>query len=286
MSLSTLRLPDGRILAWAELGSPDGVPVMAFHGTPSSHREWVGASDVLERLGVRFVAPDRPGYGGSTYYKGRRLVDWADDVSRLADHLGWDRFAVVGASGGGPHALVCARLLADRIPVTATIGGVCTLEPGRQVHRLERLGRASRRVPGLGRGVFAASFALRRVAGAHGARLASRTMAPTDQVILGDPTHGEDFLVRTSPTAAAAAAQDMQLFVGDWGFDIEGIPTPLHVWHGTEDRNVPYSQGAYLARTVADGHLHTLSGQGHILFATHPAEILEPLIAGVTRCDR
>ena len=54
--------------------------------------------------GVVAIAPDRPGYGLSTFQKARTLAGWSRDVAELAGHLGLDRFAVVGISGGGPHA--------------------------------------------------------------------------------------------------------------------------------------------------------------------------------------
>jgi len=80
-----LALPDGRSLAYAEFGDPDGRPVLFFHATP----------------GVRLIAPDRPGVGRSTPQPHRRLLDWPDDVRHLADALGLERFAVVGFSNGG-----------------------------------------------------------------------------------------------------------------------------------------------------------------------------------------
>ena len=45
------------------------------------------------------------------------MASAAADVSDIADALGLSRFAVMGHSGGGPHALACGALLrhaADR----------------------------------------------------------------------------------------------------------------------------------------------------------------------------
>ena len=46
---------------------------------------------------------------------GRSVADAAADIAALADELGFERFAVVGGSGGAPHALACGALLADRV---------------------------------------------------------------------------------------------------------------------------------------------------------------------------
>src|SRR5437667_4531585 len=92
-------LPDGRELAWSEAGDPVGAPVFAFHGTPGSRRQLLFDAAPLLAARVRFIAPDRPGYGHSTFHPGRTLRDWAGDVAALADHLGIERFAVLGISG-------------------------------------------------------------------------------------------------------------------------------------------------------------------------------------------
>jgi pimeloyl-ACP methyl ester carboxylesterase len=69
----------------------------------------------VDELGIRLLVADRPGYGASTRLPGRSIASVADDVAVLADSLGWDRFALWGASGGGPHALGCAARMGDRI---------------------------------------------------------------------------------------------------------------------------------------------------------------------------
>src|SRR5262245_28757373 len=103
-----LVLPDGRKLAYAEFGDPDGLPVLYCHGSPGSRLEPLLIGDErLRQAGLRVIAPDRPGMGGSDFQRGRRLTDWPADVVRLADHLRLPRFAILGNSGGGPFAAVC-----------------------------------------------------------------------------------------------------------------------------------------------------------------------------------
>ena len=63
----------------------------------------------------RVITYNRPGYGESERQRGRRVVDCVDDVAALADTLGIDQFTVLGASGGGPHALAVAARLPDRV---------------------------------------------------------------------------------------------------------------------------------------------------------------------------
>ena len=119
-----LRLDDGREIAFAEIGDQNGTPVFAFHGTPGSQLLFRPLDDAARRLGVRLIAPDRPGYGRSDYVPQRRLLDWPRDVCAIADFLGLEKFGVFGVSGGGPHAAVCAHQLAARLLGAAIVCGI------------------------------------------------------------------------------------------------------------------------------------------------------------------
>ncbi|MCB2542379.1 hypothetical protein KQ744_15830, partial [Listeria monocytogenes] len=67
------------------------------------------ASEAAAR-GLRVLSCARPGSPGSAPLPGRRVAAAAADVIAVLDTLGIDRFATMGASGGGPHALACAAL--------------------------------------------------------------------------------------------------------------------------------------------------------------------------------
>ena len=110
-----IRLPGGRTLAYCLYGPESGRPVLFQYGMPGTMFLAPERLSPLDDLGIRLVVPDRPGYGQSTRLPGRSVAAVADDVSFLVDHLGWDRFAIWGASGGGPHALACAALIGNRI---------------------------------------------------------------------------------------------------------------------------------------------------------------------------
>jgi pimeloyl-ACP methyl ester carboxylesterase len=110
-----LRLPDGRDLAYCLYGPEDGAPVLFCYGTPGTMFLAPDRLVPVHELGIRLLVVDRPGYGASTRLPGRGVAAAAGDLAVLVGHLGWDRFAVWGASGGGPHALACAAGLGDRI---------------------------------------------------------------------------------------------------------------------------------------------------------------------------
>jgi pimeloyl-ACP methyl ester carboxylesterase len=100
---TTVRAADGRTLAYAETGDPDGAPVFYFHGLPGSRSDFdtsIG-QEALPGASVRLIGVDRPGFGASDFQPGRRYDDWPADVATVADELGIDRFGVLGYSAGG-----------------------------------------------------------------------------------------------------------------------------------------------------------------------------------------
>lgn len=106
-----ITLPGGRTLGYADFGDPDGYPLLWFHGFPASRLEVISFSQIAHRLNIRLMALDRPGFGLSTFQPERRIMDWPTDVLAFVMHANLKRFIVLGASGGGPYALACAKYL-------------------------------------------------------------------------------------------------------------------------------------------------------------------------------
>ena len=119
----TVAAADGRTLTIAEWGDPDGFPVFLLHGTPGSRLDGQGNASAYADVGARAIMYDRPGYGGSDRFRGRRVVDSVADVSAIANSLDIERFAVSGGSWGGPHSLAVAARLPERVTRAACIAG-------------------------------------------------------------------------------------------------------------------------------------------------------------------
>ncbi len=119
-------LADGRSMGYAMYGPADVRTVVYCHGFPGSRFEFQLIDGVLRSGGVdvRVVVFDRPGYGTSTFQQRRTLLDWPADVAAATERLGLDEFAVVGVSGGGPYAMACGFLLADRVTSLGVAVGV------------------------------------------------------------------------------------------------------------------------------------------------------------------
>jgi pimeloyl-ACP methyl ester carboxylesterase len=275
------RLRDGRDLAWVEVGPEDGTPVLAFHGTPGSRLQLSFDAAAPRESGVRLIVPDRPGYGLSTYHRKRRLIDWADDVAQLATHLDLDHFAVVGLSGGGPHALVCGALLPDRVRAVGVVAGVGpALDRGSEADMMpvnQVLTRLARRAGWSAIPLFSAmTVAGRRWPGQLVERMTQQLPAADAEVLRRPDVRAAfvDDLVRAPRTAGKAAAQDFALFTRDWGFRLEDITVPVHFWQGDADRNVPPAHAERQAAAVPGAVLHRCPGEGHFLGVPRLPEIL------------
>ena len=72
-------------------------------------------------------------------------------------------------------------------------------------------------------------------------------------------------------------ALDGRILARLWGFRLQDIRIPVHVWHGDEDRNVPVSQGEYQARALPHSILHLYRGEGHLVAFDRMPEILQTL---------
>src|SRR6266540_857937 len=183
-----IALPDGRWLAYAEFGDPEGRPVLFFHATPGYRRNPWATDAELRSAGVRLIAPDRPGVGRSTPQPHRRLLDWPDDVRQLADALALQRFAVVGFSNGGPHAAACACKLGPRVSGTALVAPLPPLDaPGavRQLGVPDWYYPLARRAPWALRAVYAGLVALARRDPRRAERLLVSGMSQADRRVFG-----------------------------------------------------------------------------------------------------
>jgi len=284
----TVTLSDGRRLGFAEYGDPTGRPVLWFHGTPGARRQIPPeARRVAAERGVRLVAIERPGVGASTPHTYRRISEWAADVAEAADHLGVDRFAAVGLSGGGPYVLACAHELPERMVAGAVLGGVAPTRGDEAVDGgLVQLAAWTRRLlhplrEPLGHGLWLTVQALRPVATAVFDAYA-RIQPEGDRAVLSDPAMKEMFiddLLRGANRWFRAFVYDAVLFGRHWGFHVADIRVPIHFWHGDADPIVPLEHGEHLAKLVPAAELRVRPGESHLGGLGAAAEVLDTLLA-------
>ncbi|MGC5017728.1 alpha/beta fold hydrolase [Micromonospora sp. DT47] len=279
--------PDGRRLAVETSGAPDGEAVFLLHGTPGSRSGPRPRGIVLYRLGVHLVCYDRPGYGDSDRHEGRRVADAAADVAAIADDLGIDRFAVVGRSGGGPHALACAALLPDRVTRAAVLVG---LAPAGAPDLDWYAGMAEANVGDFGLAdEDPAELTLELTMRAADARRDPRTLLEFLRPQLPEPDIRvvDDVAIRRLLTDMYAEAlrhgpegwiDDVLAMRRGWGFDLGAIRAPVRLWHGEQDRFTPVGHSRWLASRIPRAQVQVQPGAAHF----GAVEILPQTLAWLT----
>jgi len=280
----TLTLSGGRKLAWTEYGDSDGDAVFVFHGTPGSRLMYRLADAPAQRLGLRLIAPDRPGFGLSDFQPGRKLIDWPNDVRAIADHLGIERFAVAGVSGGGPYTAACAALLPERVTAAALVspvGPFCAPEGPAKLPRGEAV--FFRTVPQFTlamTGVFSISRAMFNVAPEAMFRALMRRAGAADAPILSRPEVKENVLagvIEGVRPGIRGVVQEFKLFSERWNIPFEAIKAPFLLWQGLADRNVPISAALHLAELVPQCKPIRVVGAGHYWIFDHMEDVLGAL---------
>src|SRR2546421_7116385 len=290
-----LSTPEGRILRYCLYGPEDGRPAVVHDGTPGTRLRSRPAVDLLTRCGVRALVCDRPGYGGSTRLPGRSVADVVDDVARLADAQGWDRFATWGVSGGGPHALACAAMLPDRVTRCAAVVSIAPyaangtdshaglderswftcMSPGNveeftaalvgeEAYRpiVERLGREAVAQAELDEPPLPAGYGLPE----------SDLVEMRRRFLEG----GDGRLDRVRAAwldGVDGWIDDAIAMTRPWGFDIARTRVPVTIWYGPDDVLSPRSHADWLIAHVPGAEARELPG-GHMLSEEMLAQII------------
>jgi pimeloyl-ACP methyl ester carboxylesterase len=271
-----------------ESGTPDGLPVLHFHGTPGSRLEMAWADEAVAQADVHLVTFDRPGYGRSTQvpFSLSRVARLGID---LADHLGWQRFATLGWSGGGPFALATAAEALDRVSAVGVISGAGPFQeiPG----ALEALSGGD--ADGAALSVSNRDAAAVAFAGTF-ADLAAVTNEEELLTTFRPALSERDQRVLERPALATALLQDIQeafrqgslgggwdnvAWIGAWDFALDSVTCPVLLWYGDEDLMAPPTVGRWLADHLPNARLTLRQGYGHLAAFEHLPEMLGQLNA-------
>jgi pimeloyl-ACP methyl ester carboxylesterase len=261
------------VLAYLERGDPEAPAIIEHHGTPGSRLQHHPDPSVYE--GIRAVSFDRPGYGFSDPQPQRTVASVAEDVAALADAFSVERFAVLGGSGGGPHALACAALLPERVTRAAVFVGLAPHDDpdfdffaGLTETNVREFKAARESEEALAANVVPKVEAIARDPDALMERLAPELPEP-DRALLAR----EDIRAIRRDGLREAVRQgargwiddDLAFFARPWGFALERAQCEVRLWQGELDVLVPRSHGEYLARRLPKARLDLIPNAGHTL---------------------
>ena len=265
---NTIRLADGRTLAYCEFGDRDGRPLFFFHGGNDSRLAGLLIDESAAAAGIRLIAPDRPGYGRSDFQPDRQLLDWTDDITQLADYLHIDRFALMGHSGGGPHVAAVAYKMPDRVTGASFVSSAAP--PGSSNKGLFIMFRIVNLTMGR------SAWLHRKITDSQVNMLLNKPaqmlkgwgmMSKADgRLFTNRPEVVNNILAEMREAlhqGTAAILQEHPLYKKPWGFDIGDIRVPSHIWHGTADTQAAPVWSRYLADHIPNSQLHLVPDEGH-----------------------
>jgi pimeloyl-ACP methyl ester carboxylesterase len=276
MDATPMTLPDGRQLDLFLAGPQDGTPLLFHHGSPASGLPAASMVAAMADRGLRYVAWSRPGYGDSTRQQGRAVVDVAADAAAVLDSIQADRAYTLGWSGGGPHAMATAAMLPERIVAAATIGGVAPY-PADGIDWFEGMGPENIEEFGASLEGPEALIAFKERAWPIWSKVTGEEVAEAFGGLIDDVDRGS----LTGEFADDVAAEvreglrngywgwfdDDMAFNHAWGFELEPMQVPVHIWQGGHDRMVPFAHGEWLAAHVGSACPHLYAEHGHLTLA-------------------
>jgi pimeloyl-ACP methyl ester carboxylesterase len=259
VSETDIDLADGRRLHVYDTGDDDRLAVVWHHGTPNLGPPRVPLFATADELGIRWVSYDRPGYGPSTRRPGRGFASAADDVARVTDSLGIDRFATMGHSSGGPHSLACGALLPDRVVAVVSVSGLAPYggEGLDWFAGMAPSGQASLRAALQGRDAYEQHLVTSTDSDPGFIRA-------DEEALAGDWSWFLDVVRPAIAQGPGGLIDDDLANVAPWGFDPREIAPPVLIVHGGRDRVVPGSHGEWLARRCPSAELWLRANDGHI----------------------
>jgi pimeloyl-ACP methyl ester carboxylesterase len=276
-----IKLPDGRELCVGSYGPDDGHPVIAFHGTPGSHRMWRAGIDAAHTHGFRLIAADRPGYGGSTAQPGRTIATAMADLAHVVAAFKLNRFGLLGCSGGTPFACAAAAMYGDRI---TTFGLVSPLGPVAETDMRQHIGlkdhilflHASRYPRALRVASMPASAMMRWF---------PQPMLQVSKLFVGKAGRVDTVILADSISAAGQGLDggiaDLAIYGRPWGVDFGLITAPSRLWIGTADTVVPVAAAIALGHRIQGCEITRLPGAGHFWIFSAMPEILAGMRATV-----
>ena len=265
------QLSDDRGLSYMEYGPKEGFPVLYFHGFPGSHEDihLFNGPELAEKLRIRIIAVNRPGYSDSDPRTGRSLTDWSADVTELADHLGIGKFSILGYSGGAPFALSCAFAIPERIEKVVIVSGMGPADaPEAKKGKAMLIPKAPKLIlKGMSKMIVKKPEKIE-------ANMI-KGFPEVDQAILENSEAKAalmDAIREAFRSGYEGALEDAKIYKAPWDFDLSEINQAVIWWHGGLDENVKIETAEFVIQNIPNCSPVIKPEEGHLSLLVHSAE--------------
>lgn len=267
---------NGQTVAYFDYGQSDDV-VFFHHGMPSAGPIAPNIRRNADINGFRIVEVVRPGYGSSTAIANRSVNTVSQINLEIADALGIENFAIFGQSGGGPHALASGHLAGSRCKAILIVAGIAPFnDPNFDFAVGMREGsREDWNLPLTSMEDFELSVSK------MAAEWSSYDFDQFKEMLNVDPDNPISdegilsFQVRGQYSfiqGANGLRDDYLAFLKPWGFSLEEISSPVQLWAGTKDVDVPPAHADYLKRMIPNSELLMVEDKSHLTISEPAVE--------------
>jgi pimeloyl-ACP methyl ester carboxylesterase len=253
-----------------------GRPVLVLHGTPGGHDQGSLIADFVVAAGHRAIIPSRPGYLGSELNELNRSIDGAADaLAALMAGLGFDRYAVMCWSGGGPTAFRLALRHGDKLNALVALAAAS--------QRYEwHPGSDERFMFGTALGNWILKIMAERAQRALvGATLSSEgELSKAELETLVNEVWADEakrrFVLELAATVSWRGARkpgldnDMTCFAAIDDLQLEHIKVPTLLVHGRADTDCPPQHSEAAAARIPGAQLLWIERGGHLAMFTDP----------------
>jgi pimeloyl-ACP methyl ester carboxylesterase len=263
----TLELSDGRRVTYDDIGAPDGQPIVYLHGCPDCRLTRHPDDGIPATIGVRLLAVDRPGYGGSDSPRDWTRRSMAEDVLVVLDALDIDRCAVLGWSSGGQIALACAAVAPQRVAVAGVVASTAPTPFDGDAGAV-----AQDMLPFVAPEGLDAALALEHI------REAKSDVYLRDLDSIPGLTGQLALAMQVAIANGSSGAEfDLRNLMTPWDFDLGAIEVPVSLWYGALDDVVDPAIGTALAAALPNSSLKIIEDASHLLLLTQWTTLLDSL---------
>lgn len=232
-----------------------GKPLILLHGYPLDNSIWDKVVPLLEK-DFLVICPDLRGFGESEVIEDEyKIVDMADDILGLLDHLGIDNTAIAGHSMGGYVTLAFASSYPERV---TGLGLIAT--------------QALADTAEVKKGRYQAVSDVQERGVQHVANTFSQKLTPDIQL----QSLLNQLIIKQKPAGLAGALRAMAERENSIP-KLPGFSFPVVIVHGYLDELIPISRAQDMSKDIPESYLTELSDCGHMPMLEKPSETAKAL---------